>query len=141
MGFPDGKVVKNPPANAGNAGDMGSIPGWEDPLEKEMATLSSILTWRIPWTEEVGGLQSVWSQSQTRLRDYGSDSQVAVVTKNLPANAGDARYLRSIPGLGQSPGGGNGTLLQNSCLNNSMERGAWWATVHGAIKNQTRPRD
>ena len=45
-----------------NVEDMGSIPGWEDPLEKGMATLSSILTWRIPWTEEVGGLQSVWSQ-------------------------------------------------------------------------------
>ena len=45
-----------------NAEDLGSIPGWEDPLEKGMATLFSILTWRIPWTEEVGGLQSVWLQ-------------------------------------------------------------------------------
>ena len=83
----------------------------------------------------------VVTESRTRLRDYGSDSQVALVAKNLPANTGDARYLRSIPGLGQSPGGGNGTLLQNSCLNNSMERGAWQATVHGATKYQTRPRD
>ena len=40
-----------------NAGDLGSIPGQEDPLEKEMATHSSILAWRIPWTEEPGGLQ------------------------------------------------------------------------------------
>ena len=47
--FPGGSVVKNPPANAG---DLGSIPGVEDPLEKEMATYSSILAWRIPWTEE-----------------------------------------------------------------------------------------
>ena len=39
----------------------GLIPGWEDPLEKEMATNSSLRAWRIPWTEEPGGLQSVWS--------------------------------------------------------------------------------
>ena len=43
--------------------------GWEDPLEKGMATHSSILTWRIPWTEEPGKLQSTWSQSWTRLRN------------------------------------------------------------------------
>ena len=54
--FPGGSVVKNLPANAG---DTGSIPGWEDPLEKEMATHSSILTCRIPWTEEPGGLHGV----------------------------------------------------------------------------------
>ena len=46
-------LVKNPP---GSAGDAGSIPGWEDPLEKEMATHSSILARRIPWIEEPGGL-------------------------------------------------------------------------------------
>ena len=44
--------------------------GWEDPLEKEMVTHSSILAWRISWTEEPGGLQSVGSQSQTRLSDF-----------------------------------------------------------------------
>ena len=49
-------MVKNPPANAGDPRDVGSIPGWEDPLEKEMATHSRILAWRIPWTEEPGGL-------------------------------------------------------------------------------------
>ena len=45
-----------------NAGDLGSIPGWEDPLEKGMGTHSSILAWRIPWTEEPGGLQPMGSQ-------------------------------------------------------------------------------
>ena len=55
-------MIKNPPANAGDAGDMFSIPGWEDPLEKGMATDSSILTWKIPWTEESGELQSIGSQ-------------------------------------------------------------------------------
>ena len=56
VGFPGGPAVKDPPANAG---DMGSIPGLEDPLEKEMATHSSILAWEIRWTEEPVGLQSV----------------------------------------------------------------------------------
>ena len=54
-------VVKNPPANAGDVRDMGSIP-WEDPLEEGMATHSSILAWRILWTEEPGGLQSMGLQ-------------------------------------------------------------------------------
>ena len=52
-------MVKNPPANTG---DFGWIPALEDPLEEEMATHSSILAWRIPWTEEPGGLQSIGSQ-------------------------------------------------------------------------------
>ena len=53
-----------------NAGDTGLIPGSEDPLEKEMATHSSILAWEIPWTEESGELQSMGSRkSQTRLSD------------------------------------------------------------------------
>ena len=62
LGFPSGSVVKNLPANAGDARDTGSILGFEDPLEKEMATHSSILAWKIPWTEEPGGLQSMGSQ-------------------------------------------------------------------------------
>ena len=55
-------VVKNPPANAGDMRDVGLIPGQEDLLEEGMATHSSILAWRIPWTEEPGGLQSMGSQ-------------------------------------------------------------------------------
>ena len=53
-------MVKNLPINAGDAGDVGSL-GQEDPLEWEMATHSSILAWKIPWTEEPGGLQSIGS--------------------------------------------------------------------------------
>ena len=52
-------VVKNPPANAGDKRGMGLIPGLGGSLEKEMATHSSILAWRIPWTEQPDGLQSV----------------------------------------------------------------------------------
>ena len=65
-GIPSGSAVKNLPA-------MQEMhiwsPGWEDPLEKEMATHSSILAWEIPWTEEPGRLQSMGSQSQTQLSD------------------------------------------------------------------------
>ena len=56
------------------------------------------------------------------------------VVKNLPANTGD---LGSISALGRIPGEGNGNPLQYSCLENPMDRGAWWATVHRVTKNQT----
>ena len=55
-------VEKNPPANAGDIRDAGLIPGSEDPLEEGMATHSSTLAWRIPWTEKPGGLRSIGSQ-------------------------------------------------------------------------------
>ena len=59
---PDGAVVKNPSANAGDMGEADSVLGWEDPLEKEITTHFRILAWRIPGTEEPGGLQSMGSQ-------------------------------------------------------------------------------
>ena len=83
--------------------------GQEDPLEKEMATHSSILGF-------LGG----------------SDG------KESAPNAGD---LGSIPGSGRSLGGGYGNMLQYSCLDNSMYRGAWRATVHGVIDSQTQLSD
>ena len=59
-------VVKNPLANAGDVRNVGSIPGWQEPLEEVMVTHSSILAWRIPWTEEPGRLQSTGvAKSQT----------------------------------------------------------------------------
>ena len=62
-------VVKTLPANAGDIRDKSSTQGGEDPLEEGMATYTSILAWRIPWTEESGGLQSIGSQSWTKLSD------------------------------------------------------------------------
>ena len=59
---------------------------------------------------------------------------MALVVKNLPAVAGD---ISLIPGSRRSPGGGHGNPLQYSCLENPMDRGAWWATVHRAAKNWT----
>ena len=145
MGFPSGSVVKNLPANEGDTRPEGSIPGlgrspgagsglpwcfrwwnvclpmwetqvrslgWEDPLEKEMATHSSTLAWKIPWTEEPGRLQSVGLQR--------------VTTEQLKFHF-------------HFPGAGNGNQLWYCCLENSMDRGAWHATVHRVAKNQTQP--
>ena len=56
------------------------------------------------------------------------------MVKSQPANAGGAGYMGLIPGLGRSPGGGNGNLIQYSCLENPMDRGAWWITVRGVAE-------
>ena len=90
--------------------------GWEDPLEKAMAIHSSTLAWKIPWMEEPDRLQS-------NMLSFPGGSEVKAST----CNVGD---LGSIPGSGRSPGEGNGNPLQYSCLENPMDRGAWWATVH-----------
>ena len=63
---------------------------------------------------------------------------MALVVKKLPANARYARDTGSVPGVGRSPGGGHRNLLQYSCLEKPMDRGAWWAIVHGIAKSQTR---
>ena len=63
-------------------------------------------------------------------------SQVVLVVKNLPGDA-DVRDTGSIPGLGRCPGEGNGNTLQYFCLESSIDRGAWWATVHGATESDT----
>ena len=60
------------------------------------------------------------------------------MVKNLPANVGDMRDLGSILESGRTRGVGNGDLLQYSCLENPMDRGVWWATVHSVTKSQTR---
>ena len=62
-------------------------------------------------------------------------SQVVLVVKNPPANAGDKKDEDSIPGSGRSPRGGNGNPFQHSYLENPMDRGAWWATVHRIPKS------
>ena len=88
--------------------------GWEDLLEEGMATHSSILAGKIPWTEEPGGLQSMGSR--------GSHT-----TEQL-------HFHFSLSCIGE----GNGNPLQSSCLENLMDRGAGWAAVHGVAKSQTR---
>ena len=65
-------------------------------------------------------------------------SQVTLVVENLPASAGDVRDTSSTPESGRSPAGGHGNPLQYSCLENSTDRGAWWARVHRVAKSQTQ---
>ena len=99
-----------------------------------------------------------WGEKQTKYLTYkvpfyGVErvypSQTALMVKNLPANARDIRDAASIPGLGRFLVVGNGNPLQCSCLENPMDRGVWWATVHGVAKSwalfkrlgtQSRPR-
>ena len=97
--------------------------GWEDPLEKEMATHSSIPAWEILWTEK--------SEFAPQPQGFPDSS----AGKESSCNAGDPG---SIPGLGRSPGEGNGNPLQYSCLENSMGREAWWAIAHGIAKSWTK---
>ena len=136
--------------------------GREDALEKEMLTHSSILAWRIPWTEEPGRLQSMgllrvghdWATSlslsavlaggcftieapgkpiylYTHIHIHIRGFPCSSVSKESACNAGD---LCLIPGLGRSPGEGNGNPLQYSWLENPMDRGAWQVTVHGVTR-------
>ena len=68
---------------------------------------------------------------------YKGASQVALVVKNQPANAGDMRDISLILGSQRSPGGGHGNPFQYSCLENHMDRRAWWATVHSVTQSET----
>ena len=99
-GFPGGSVVKNPSANAGDAENVGSIPGWGRSLEEEVAPHSSTLAWKILWMEEPGRLQSMGSPE--------SDT-----TERL-------HFHFSLSYIGE----GNGNPFQYSCLENPREKGA-----------------
>ena len=87
----------------------------------------------IPLVDHLRGLNNN-TDAQVPLRA----SQVVLVVKNLPAKAGDLRDAGSIPGLGRSAGGGNGSPLQCSCLEHPMDAGAWWAAVYGIAQSQTQ---
>ena len=63
---------------------------------------------------------------------------MALVVKNLPANAGDIRDAGSVPGSGRSPGGGHGNPVQYSCLENPVDRGVWQVIVHSVAQSQTQ---
>ena len=63
---------------------------------------------------------------------------VALVLKNPPANAGDVRDVSSFPGSGRSPGGAQDNQFQYSCLENSKDRGAWWAIIYRVAQSRTQ---
>ena len=91
--------------------------------------------------QRLGGLPLLDPQGQTPYKSGSSRagaSQVALVVKNLPASAGDIRDEGSIPASGRSPGGGHGSPLQYSGLENPVDRGAWQAAVHGVAKGWTQ---
>ena len=93
------------------------------------------------YQEETGIFRGHWKLAVTDAIDTVCSnlaSQVVLVVKDLPANAGDVRDVGSILGSGRSAGGGNGNPLQYSCLENPMDRGTWWVTVHGVTKSWTR---
>ena len=106
LGFPCGSAGKE---STCSAGDLGSIPGWEHPLEKGNATHSSILAWRIPWT-----IYSPWGCKELDMTEW------------LPLSLSRLMF-----------GEGNGNTLQYSSLENSMDRGAWRAIVPVVTKSWT----
>ena len=92
MGFPGVSVVKNPPANAGNIRDTGSIPGSGRSLRRGHATHSSILAWRIPQTEKHGKLQSMASQKvgRTQLKQFSTwHTTLMAESKETPPESQD----------------------------------------------------
>ena len=99
----------------------GLYPQW--PRRPKLLSKDSIC-W---WTPE----NSEWGL--VKPSQAGASQVVGSVVKNLPASAGNTEDIGSVPGSGRSPGG-NGNLLQYSCLENPMDRGAWWATVHRVVE-------
>ena len=144
-------AVKNPLATQELQETRVQSLGWEDPLEEGMATPSNILALRLPWTEEPDSLQSMGLQ-RVEFLVLCSMSLLVInfiysiwsfpggsVVKNLSANAGDAGDSSLIPGLGGSPGGKNGNLLQYSCLEKS--HGQRRLAGYGAAKSWTQLSD
>ena len=86
------------------------------------------------WYQSSKTVLLIWAAVIKYFPNTTGASRMALVVKNPPGNAGDAG---SVPGLGGSPGGGNGNPFQYSCQENPKDCGAWWATVHGFIKSQT----
>ena len=125
MGIPGGSAVKNKAANAPDTGDTCLICG----------------SGRSPGGGNGNPLQySCLENSKQRVKGvvkmnkdilYSMSFPGGTMVKNPPASAGDIRDVGLIPGLGRSPGGGHGNLLQYSCLENLKDRGAWRATVPG----------
>ena len=138
-GVSDGKQ------SACNVGDPILIPGLGRSPGEGNGHHSHIFSWRI---NGHGRLMNGVTKSQAWLSDYRTHTHthtdlkgafpVVLVVKNPPANAGGKRDVGSIPGPGRSSGGGHGNPLQYSCLENPMDRGAWWAMPHKVTKSWKR---
>ena len=126
-----------------NAGDLGLIPG----LGRSPGGGKGYLLQYSCLENSMDCIGHGVVKSRTRLSDCHCHCMQRqgfpddTVIKNPPASAGDTGDMGFIPELGSSPGKGNGNPLQYSCLKNSMDRGAWWATVYGVSKSQTQLSD
>ena len=101
---------------------------------------TSLRTWQFLEWLSYGARKIQFSATSSGLGwspGFDTCSQVALVVKNSPANTGNARGMGSIPSSGGSPGGGHGNPLQHSCLENPMDRGAWWITIYGSQRVKT----
>ena len=128
--------------------------GWEDPLEENMPTNSSVLAWRIPWQVAKSptclkrqhlpfSIFGIFARGKYCLCERINETQkkknllaqVRGEKKESAYQVGDMDLM--IPVSGRSPGEGNGNPLQYSCLGNPIDREAWWATVQGVTKSWT----
>ena len=128
LGFPGGSESQE---SACNVEDLGSIPG----LERSHGEGKS-------YPLQYSGLENSMdcivhgvAQGQTRLKWLSSSSSSMVLGSDGEESACNVEDLGSVPGLGRSPGGGNGNPLQYSCLGNPMDRATWWAAVHGVAES------
>ena len=121
-----------------SAEDLRSVPGLGRSLGRGHGNPIQYSWLENPYGQRSLVGYSLWGRTESDTPEWLSTAQVAVVVKNPPASAGDIRDLGSIPGLGRSPRGENGNLLQFSCLENYMDKGAWRATVHGVAKSRTQ---